>query len=63
MPMTMPRTTWFRPMNRQPFQMALATDGSETSLLRRRCPISLRVKIVSADTTNVAALKYSARLT
>ena len=62
MPTTMPRTTWVWPRNFQPSQIDLSTDGVDVA------PVGLRrssrsVTIVSADTTNVTALKYSARLT
>ncbi len=50
-------------MNRQPSTIVLATDGAEISPLVRRRGISRSAKTVSAETTNVAALKYSARLT
>ena len=50
-------------MNRQPSQIVLATEGSEIVRAARGLRISRRKKMVSADTTNVAALKYSARFT
>ena len=39
-PMTIPRTTLVWPMNRQPSQMALATDGAEMCSLTCRLAIS-----------------------
>src|SRR5580704_8720925 len=48
-------------MYRHPATIVLATDGAE--ICTRRRVISRSVNTVSADTTNVATLKYSARLT
>ena len=62
MPTTMPRTTWVWPRNFQPSQIDFSTDGVEIAPFGRRCS-SRSMKIVSADTMNVTALKYSARLT
>src|SRR5215472_7139121 len=50
-------------MKRHPSRMVLATDGAETWPHSRRRGISLSANTVSADTTNVAALKNSARST
>ena len=57
MPNTIPRTTRVLPRNCQPSQMALATDGAEICPRAWRLGISLSRKMVTADTTKVAALK------
>ncbi len=56
-PMTIPRTTSVRPMNRQPSQMVLATEGAEMCSLAFRLAISRSVNTVSAETTKVTTSK------
>src|SRR5215472_2267002 len=62
MPIAMPRTTRSRPTNRQPCQIDFATDGIEIESPFLRRGSSRSEYTVSAETTNVMTLKYSARL-
>ncbi|GAB3960060.1 hypothetical protein GCM10029978_008400 [Actinoallomurus acanthiterrae] len=59
-PTVRPRTIGVEPTNRQPAMICLRIDGTETLPLCRG--ISRSEKIVIAETRNVTALMYSARL-